>query len=42
LSDKDPLEPQGYLTQLDGVRVREVTGAIDFDVLAKKGRELFS
>jgi len=42
LSDTDPLEPEGYLAQLEGVRVREVTGAIDFDAIAAKGREMFA
>jgi HprK-related kinase B len=42
LRDTDPLEPQTYLAQLKGVRIREVTGAIDFDVLADAGKDLFS
>lgn len=42
LRDSDPLAPAGYLAQLRGVRLREVTGAIDFDVLARAGQELFA
>lgn len=42
LKDDAPLEPTGYLKQLQGVRVREVTGGIDFDALARAGRELFA
>lgn len=42
LRDDEPLEPAGYLEALKGVRIREVTGSIDFDVLANAGRELFA
>lgn len=42
LRDTDPLVPEGYLRQLENVRIREVTGKIDFDVLAQAGGELFS
>ncbi len=42
LRDDDPLVPAGYLAQLQNVRIREVTGAIDFDVLASAGREFFA
>ncbi len=42
LRDDDPLEAAGYLAQLQTVRLREVTGAIDFDVLARAGEELFA
>ncbi|MFN3132074.1 HprK-related kinase B [Roseibium sp.] len=42
LCDDDPLEPDAYLPQLKRVRIREVTGAIDFDALAAAGKDLFA
>ncbi|MES0880830.1 HprK-related kinase B [Roseibium sp. SCP14] len=42
LRDDDLLCPDDYLAQLKSVRLREVTGTIDFDALALAGRELFS
>lgn len=42
LKDTDPLKPEGYLEQLRNIRIREVSGGIDFDVLADAGRDLFS
>ncbi|MEM9635336.1 MAG: HprK-related kinase B [Pseudomonadota bacterium] len=42
LRDNEALSPDGYLSQLKSVRLREVTGAIDFDTLAVAGQELFS
>lgn len=42
LQDDDPLEPDAYLRQLKRVRIREVTGAIDFDALAAAGKDLFA
>lgn len=39
--DDDPLVPAGYLAQLQGVRVYEVSGAIDFDEIVRAGRGLF-
>lgn len=42
LKDDEPLEPAGYLKALEGVRIREVTGAIDFGVIDNAGRELFA
>lgn len=42
LRDDDPLEPDAYLRQLKRVRIREVTGAINFDALAAAGKDLFA
>ena len=42
LRDDDPLEPDAYLRQLKSVRIREVTGTIDFDALAAAGKDLFA
>jgi HprK-related kinase B len=42
LRDDAPLEPAAYLAQLQSVRLREVSGAIDFDVLARAGEDLFA
>jgi HprK-related kinase B len=39
-TDQTPLEPEGYLAALRNVRVSEVTGRVDFDVLHEKGRHL--
>jgi len=35
-------EPGPYLAALDGVRVCEVSGRVDFDALAAEGRRLFN
>ncbi|WP_428526764.1 HprK-related kinase B [Roseibium sp.] len=42
LCDDEPLEPDAYLRQLKRVRIREVTGVIDFDALAAAGKDLFT
>lgn len=42
LRDDDPLEQEAYLAQLRNVRLREVSGAVDFDILARAGQELFA
>lgn len=41
LPNGDTPAPAGYLAALRGVRVMEVTGRVDFDAIAKAGRELF-
>ncbi|SEM68673.1 HprK-related kinase B [Roseovarius tolerans] len=40
-TDRTPLDPAAYITALAHVRVREVTGRIDFDALFEEGRRLF-
>lgn len=42
LKDTDPLESSGYLENLRGVTVLEVTGRIDFDALARAGQDVFA
>jgi HprK-related kinase B len=42
LRDDEPLDPDAYLRQLKSVRIREATGAIDFDALAAAGKDLFA
>lgn len=37
----DPLDSQAYLAQLTGVRIREVSGGIDFDAIYRAGHEVF-
>ncbi|WP_306144874.1 HprK-related kinase B [Roseibium sp. MMSF_3412] len=39
-TDSTPLDPGAYLTALEGVRIWEVTGQIDFDALFDAGAEL--
>lgn len=39
-TDRTPLDPSAYLAALRDVRVREVTGRVDFDALFDAGRRL--
>ena len=42
LADTDALDAEPYLDALEGVRVSEVSGRVDFDVLAKVGARLLA
>ena len=42
LANEAALDPRGYRAALQGVRVSEVSGRIDFDALAAIGRDLLS
>ncbi|WP_068118309.1 HprK-related kinase B [Tropicimonas marinistellae] len=42
LRDDEPLDAPAYLAALDGVRVSEVTGGVDFDALQSAGARLLA
>jgi len=42
LTDKEPLDPSGYVEALRHVALYEVSGRVDFDALADAGRALFA
>ncbi|WP_193141391.1 HprK-related kinase B [Meridianimarinicoccus sp. MJW13] len=41
-ADSDPLDPAAYLAALDGVRVCEIAGRVDFDRLFRAGADLLT